>query len=133
MAQHERKRRRLRRLAEQESGPILYPCISRDFARGHLPPDVLAEMTEAACSCCRVPVLAHTPVFKGMQEMARRVGVDVAILCQPCGEEVTQGAEYTEMRFLDPQLAARLDRWDSGGRLCYHDRHRLACRGNRGQ
>jgi hypothetical protein len=113
MSQRERRRRRLRELCERDPSPLLYPCVPLNFARRQLPPDVVALMTEAVCTCCNTAVLAHTPVFQGMQDLTRRLGVDVAVLCQPCGAEVTGGQDYTEMRFIDPQLAARLDQWDS--------------------
>jgi hypothetical protein len=111
MSQRERNRRRVQRLLERN--PLLYPCVPLDFARRNLPGDILAEMTTATCTLCNVAVLAHTPVFVSMRELARRAGIDLAVLCRPCGDELTRGTAYTEMRFLDLQLAARLDRWDS--------------------
>jgi hypothetical protein len=113
MSQRERRRRRLRQLCERDPSPLLYPCVPLDFARRQLPPDVLALMTEAVCTCCNTAVLAHSPVHRSMRDLARRLGIALAILCQPCGEEMTRGSAYTELRFIDPGLARRMDRWDS--------------------
>jgi hypothetical protein len=113
MSQRERHRRRLRHLAQREPAPMWYPCVRADDARRHLPPDVLSQTTEAACSCCRVPVLAHTPVLTSMRELARRVGRQLAMLCQECGAALDLGAEHMELRFIDGRLAARLDEWES--------------------
>jgi hypothetical protein len=113
MSQRERIRRRLRHLVEREPRPLLYPCVEADFARKNLPPDILDETTEAACRCCRVPVLCHTPVFVNMQELARRVERELAVLCQGCGALAYGGAEHMELRFIDGRLAARLDQWEA--------------------
>jgi hypothetical protein len=111
MSQRERARRRLRRLAENKSPPLFYPCVPADFARRRLPPDVLACTTEVVCSCCRVPVLAHTPVLTSMRELARRTGRQLAMLCQDCGEALDLGDEHMELRFIDGRLASRIDEW----------------------
>jgi hypothetical protein len=113
MSQHERHRRRLRQLSERDPAPLLYPCTLADVARRRLPPDVLALTTEAVCSCCNVAVVAHTPVFLGMQELARRVDRELAILCGSCGVALARGGPQVELLFIDPQLAARLDQWET--------------------
>jgi hypothetical protein len=112
MSQRERVRRRLRRLAENKSPPLFYPCVPADYAHRHLPPDVIAGTTSAACSCCRVPVLAHSPVYQQMQELARRTGRQLTMLCQDCGEALDLG-EHMELRFIDGRVAARMDEWES--------------------
>jgi hypothetical protein len=48
-----------------------------------------------------------------MQELARRLGLHLTILCCPCGQAVSEGTEHTEMRFIDFELKARLDEWES--------------------
>jgi hypothetical protein len=113
MSQRERARRRLRRLAQREPAALFYPCVPADYARRHLPPDVLAETTAAACSCCRVSVLAHTPVLVQMRELARRVGRALILLCQRCGAEVCDGDEHLELHCIDGRVAARMDEWES--------------------
>src|SRR5262245_2436847 len=114
MSQRKRARRRLRRqLLEQVPAPLLYPCVRADFVCRNLPPDVLPPLTAATCSCCSVPVLASTPAYWSMQALAQRSQRELAVLCLECGEEVTRGAAYTEIRFPDPQLAARLNQWES--------------------
>jgi hypothetical protein len=113
MSQRERTRRRLRRLAQREPAALLYPCVEADYARRHLPPDVLAETTEAACSCCRVAVLAHTPVLVQMRELAERVQRELIMLCQRCGAALDLGAEHMELHCIDGRVAARLDQWEA--------------------
>jgi hypothetical protein len=113
MSQRERARRRLRQLTQREPAALLYPCVPADFARRHLPPDVVAQTTEAACTVCRVAVLAHTPVLTSMRELADRVGRQLAMLCQDCGAALDLGAEHMELRFIDGRVAARLDEWEA--------------------
>jgi hypothetical protein len=90
-----------------------YPCVRADDARRQLSPAVLSQTTEAACSCCNVVVLAHSPVYQQMQELARRVQRELIMLCQRCGAEVCDGDGHLELRFIDGQLAARIDQWEA--------------------
>jgi hypothetical protein len=112
MSQRERNRRRLRELCQRDRS-LLYACVPGEIGRRQLPPDILAVLTEAVCTGCQVPVVAHTPVLQGMEELARREGLHVLILCQSCSREACQGASRTELTFIDAGLVSRLQQWQT--------------------
>jgi hypothetical protein len=48
-----------------------------------------------------------------MQELARRVQRELVMLCQECGAALDLGDGHMELRFIDGQLAARMDQWEA--------------------
>jgi hypothetical protein len=113
MSQKERQRRRLRQLVDRDPTPVLVSSVPRDFGRRHFPPAVLAQTVEVVCAGCQAPGLVHRPVFQLMESRSRYDGTELLTLCQDCCTEATRGLDYTEMRFVDPQLAARLTQWET--------------------
>jgi hypothetical protein len=113
MSQKERQRRRLRQLVQRDPVPLLVRAVPLGFGRRHFPPDILAQTVEVACAGCHAPGLVHRPVFQLMESRARYDGAELLTLCQDCCAEATRGLEYTEVRFIDPQLAARLNQWET--------------------
>lgn len=112
MPQRERNRRRLQALVDKPQPPLLYSCVPADVVK-HLPPDVVAQMTESVCTSCRARVLAHKPVFAGLRETARRLNRTVTVLCRACSMVLMEGVEHDELRIIDPVVESRIDQWDN--------------------